>query len=116
MLLVYIGAPLGAGPDRDKNIQRALDWVAWAGEKGVIPIAPWVSLAQRWAEDKRDLGIAIDLALVPRCDELWLCGEVVSPGMRLEAECARQNRVPVFAVRTMGPTIYRVPYAFEVDT
>jgi hypothetical protein len=43
----------------------------------------------------RDLGLACDFALIERCDELWLVGGRVSPGMALEAEHARKHGVTV---------------------
>ena len=86
MIVVYIAHPLGSGPDREKNLANAAKWVAWAAEQGVAPIADWIVLASQWEETtgNRERGIAIDLELVKRCDEIWLCGGRVSPGMAQE--------------------------------
>lgn len=48
MKRVYIAHPLGHGPDREKNLRNAARWVAWAGEMGMSPIAPWIILASIW--------------------------------------------------------------------
>lgn len=102
MRVVYIAHPLGAGEDREQNRQAAAKWVAWAAEQGVAPIATWVTLSSIWDESRRAEGLAIDCALVRRCDELWLCGPRVSPGMQLEAEAAKRAGVPILRFETMA--------------
>jgi hypothetical protein len=82
--VVYIAHAL-SGLDREKNIERAKRWVLWAAEDmGVCPIADWILLASQWDESKRELGLSIDIELVRRADEVWLCGTQVSPGMQTE--------------------------------
>jgi hypothetical protein len=105
MRLVYIAHPLGHGEDRDSNITSAEAWVAWAAEQGVCPIATWVTLARRWPEtpERRELGLRIDFALIEECDELWLCGGRISPGMALEARHAGECGIVVRAVPYMDP-------------
>lgn len=95
MKLVYIAHPLGHGPDREANRERAARWVAWAADQGVAPVADWIILSGQWSEDRRDDGLAIDFALIERCDEVWLCGDRVSPGMLAEANHASGVNVPV---------------------
>ena len=48
-------------------------------------------------------GARMRLAQVVRCDELWLCGPVVSPGMLTEEAAAREAGVPVFRLLTRNP-------------
>lgn len=86
--LVYIAHPLGDGPDRERNLRNATLWCGWAGDQGVAPVAPWITLATIWPETKRELGLAIDVAVVARCDALWLVGGRISPGMAIEAKAA----------------------------
>lgn len=88
---MYIAHPLGDGPDRAENIARAARWFAWAAmHPGVIPVAPWIILASVWDEtpELRARGMLIDKQLIARCDEVWLCGPRISPGMRAEADHA----------------------------
>ena len=93
--LVYVAAPLGDGADRPKNLERAAKWVAWAAEQGVAPVCTWIVLASQWDESRRDEGLAIDCALIERCDEVWACGPRVSPGMNVELTHAKNHNIPV---------------------
>lgn len=102
MKVVYVAHPLGTGPARESNRFRAAQWVAWVGEQGCAPVADWITLSGVWTEDKRELGLAIDVALVARCDELWLVGGRVSPGMAIEAEAARKAGVKVVDLTHLG--------------
>lgn len=87
MKTVYIAHPLGGGPDRALNLERAARWVAWAARQGVAPSATWIVLARQWAETpaNRKLGLACDVAAACACDEFWHCGPRISPGMIIEA-------------------------------
>lgn len=103
MRVVYIAHPLGDGPDRAHNIRNAARWCAYfAARHAIAPVAPWIVLASVWDESRRHLGLRIDLALVARCDELWLCGGRISPGMQLEADHARQHSIPVRDFTAIG--------------
>jgi hypothetical protein len=91
MKTVYIAAPLGGGEQREVNRLRAERWVCWAAEAmGVAPVATWTTLAAAWDESKRDLGLAIDVALVERCDEIWMVGGRISPGMMIEGRHSKR--------------------------
>ena len=97
MKVVYIAHPLGGGADREANRARAARWVAWAGMQGVAPVADWIILSGQWDEspENRERGLRIDVALVSRCDEFWLCGDRVSHGMSIEANAATLSGVTV---------------------
>jgi hypothetical protein len=56
----------------------------------VAVVADWIVLSGQFSEEHRELGLRCDLALIERCDEVWLCGGRVSPGMALEAAHARE--------------------------
>jgi hypothetical protein len=101
--IVYVAHPLGDGPDRARNLLNAARWCAYfAARHTVAPAAPWIVLASIWDESRRHLGLRIDLAIVARCDELWMCGGRVSPGMKLEADHARQHGIPVRDFTAIG--------------
>lgn len=105
MKLVYIAHPLGAGPDRKANLQRAARWCAWAAVKrGVAPSASWIVLAGVLPEtpENRALGLECDFAAVKRCDEVWLVGGRVSEGMALEAEVAQRNGITIVDLTHLG--------------
>jgi hypothetical protein len=103
MKVVYICHPL-AGPDREQNRANAAKWVAWAAlHRGVAPIADWIILSGELSEDHRELGLAIDLTLIERCDELWLCGPRISPGMQIEWSRADELGLIVRDFTHLGP-------------
>lgn len=113
---IYVAHPLGQGPEREHNRQRASFWAGYFAEHfRVIPLAPWIHLAEVWPETVvyRSRGLNLDLALL-RCfvtsshsvvgtasgitdaeiGELsyrlpvWACGGKMSPGMQYEANQA----------------------------
>lgn len=105
MKVVYLAHPLGAGDDREANRRAAARWVAWATtEHGVAVMADWIVLSGELPETtaNRDLGLACDLALVARCDELWLVGGRISPGMAMEAAEAQRLGKPINDLTWMG--------------
>lgn len=92
MKVVYIAAPLSAPTqeEMDRNREVALAWFFYAAECGYAPVASWIQLSAHWPEtpENRARGLAIDVAIVRKCDEIWLCGGRISQGMRIETEAA----------------------------
>ncbi len=95
--LVYIAHPLNAPTSEgiEQNRRNAAQWVAWAAEQGVAPVATWITLSGVWNESRRAEGLEVDFAVVRRCDEVWLVGPRISEGMALEANRAREHGIPV---------------------
>ena len=90
--LVYIASPY-AGETED-NISRAKGYCRFAVSKGLIPLAPHLLYPQFMDdgdEDQRILGLRFAIALLCRCDELWVFGEKVSGGMAKEIEKAEKR-------------------------
>ena len=90
--LVYIASTY-AGETED-NISRAKGYCRFAVSKGVIPLAPHLLYPQfmdDYDEDQRILGLRFAIALLCRCDELWVFGEKVSAGMAKEIEKAEKR-------------------------
>lgn len=86
MRVIYVAHRLGAGADREDNRRAASDWCGWIAKTFRVAIsADWIVLSGVWDESMRELGIATDLEMVSRADEVWLVGPVVSPGMMAEA-------------------------------
>lgn len=98
---VYIAHPLGKGPEREKNRLYASYWAAWAAEQGFVPVCSWIVISAVWDEsdEHRTSGLAIDCEQISRCDELWICGSHVSPGMGVEIEFAKKCNVSVIDKR-----------------
>ncbi len=113
MKVIYMAHPLGNGPDREVNLQNAAAWAAWISVTyRVAVVADWIVLASVLSEYWREHGLKVDLALVERCDEVWLVGGRVSPGMQIESEHAKSKGKPVEDLTRLGyaaPAITRVP-------
>jgi hypothetical protein len=110
MKLVYIAHPLSG--DIAANLARAKRWLRWVLdlELPIAPIAPWIDIVEAWNqtgehEDAylRWRGLEMDLAVVERCDEIWLCGGRVSTGMELERQHALTHHVRVNDLTFLGP-------------
>lgn len=106
MKVVYIAHPLNAATDeeRERNRSNAARWCAWAAmEKHVAPVADWIVLAGVLSEaEGRERGLMIDCTLIERCDEIWLVGGRVSPGMAIELNHARHFGLTVLDLTGMG--------------
>lgn len=104
MRAIYVAHPLGAGADREQNRANASKWCAWVAGLGHAPVADWIILSGELEEspENREMGLAIDRALVARCDEVWLVGGRVSPGMRIEAKTASAHGKPVYDLTSLG--------------
>jgi hypothetical protein len=104
--VVYIAHPLGDDPHkRQSNRASAAQWCAWAAEHcGVCPVAMWIVLSGIWYESTkyRNLGLALDKVLIARCDEVWLVGGTISPGMREEELAAKELSIPVINLTDLG--------------
>ncbi len=104
----YLAHPLGQGEDREKNRRNAAIWGCWIAENFNRAVsADWIWLSGVWSEDKRELGIELDKVHVRRCDEIWLCGPRLSPGMQIELDEFRTAK---------GKTLYSVEAALHAGT
>jgi hypothetical protein len=102
--VIYVAHPLGAGPDREANRQAASQYVAAIGSvPPFAPVADWIILSGQWDETLRERGLEVDLALIDRCDEVWLCGPRVSPGMGIEKKHAEAQKKRVVDLTTLPP-------------
>ena len=87
MKKVFICSPLRG--DIEGNIKKAKEYCREEALKGNIPIAPHVYFTQfldEMNDDERRLGIFMGIELLKQCDELRVCGDVISEGMRQEIE------------------------------
>lgn len=92
MKLVYICSPLRG--NIAENIKKAVSYCSYAAEQGVIPLAPHTIFTQ-YLDDtnpqQRQKGLIMGLELLKRCDELWVCGDIVSAGMKQEIKYAKDH-------------------------
>ncbi|MBW7573170.1 DUF7768 domain-containing protein [Caproiciproducens faecalis] len=94
MKLVYICSPLKG--DMQENIKKATAYCAYAAEQGVIPLAPHTIFTQ-YLDDtvplQRQKGLMMGMELLKHCSELWVCGDVVSEGMKREISYAQKHDI-----------------------
>ncbi len=94
MKLVYICSPLRG--NIEKNMKKAIAYCACAARQGVIPIAPHTTFTlylQDNIDAQRQQGLNMGLELLKRCDELWVCGDTVSQGMKGEIAQAKEQSI-----------------------
>ncbi len=92
--LVYICSPLQG--DIQGNIKKAIGYCAYAANKGVLPLAPHTIFTQYLDDtipEQRERGLTMGIELLKRCDELWVCGNIISKGMKNEIAFAQRNGI-----------------------
>ena len=82
--------------DTDANIARAMRWYEYLVKhfEEHAFVADWILMCMVLDEHTpghRERGMRANLAIVERCDEIWLCGGRFSPGMQQEVEHAGPN-------------------------
>ena len=84
--------------DVETNVKNALHWCKKATNQGCLPIAPHLYFPQFLDDDipcERELGITWGIDILNGCDELWVCSENISDGMKREIEYARTQGIPI---------------------
>lgn len=97
MKLVYICSPLQG--DIPGNMKKAAMFCKAAAAQGdIVPLAPHTIFTQ-YLDDtdpkQRERGLIMGRELIRRCDELWVCGRNISPGMKQEIAFANEQCIPV---------------------
>lgn len=105
MRVIYMAHPVSG--DVENNLKRAKQWVRWLEEhfSDVAVVATWILECEIWDDDNpehRAAGLQRDLAVIERCDELWLVGEKVSKGMAYERDHAAVNGLRIRDLTTLG--------------
>ena len=96
MKLVYIASPYAG--DIPNNVERAKGYRKQALEQGVIPIAPHLLYPQLLEDSdpaERILGLRAGLELLARCEEMWIFGGEISPGVSREIKFAQGLGIPI---------------------
>lgn len=94
--LVYICSPYSG--DTETNIVKARKYCRYAVDNGCIPIAPHLLFPQFMMDSdphERNLAIFMDIVLLSKCAELWVFGENITKGMRIEIEKAKRKGQPI---------------------
>ena len=88
--LVYVCSPY-SGNVVD-NLENARRYCRFVFEQGCIPIAPHLLFPQFLDDNnpkERELGLHFGNVLMSQCREVWVFGNIVSPGMDAEIRRAR---------------------------
>lgn len=95
---VYICAPLGG--DVAGNLERVKRYTRYALNCGMAPVVPqfYALCLDDNDPEQRQIGLDAGLSLLWFCDELWLCGERVTPGMQAEIDFCRILRIPIVKI------------------
>ena len=77
--------------DVEANTEAARRYSRFAAEHGRAPIAVTLMLPQFIDEaTEREMALRIGEAVLRRCDEVWVCGDSISEGMRSEIGLAER--------------------------
>lgn len=112
--LVYIASPYAG--DVEANVAFAKSACRYAMEQGATPIAVHLLYPQMLDDSipaEREAGIRMGLRVLAACDELWLCGDRLSHGMRAELTAAEQLDIPVRRIADIPQETHE---AAEIDT
>ena len=94
--IVFICSPFAG--DIEGNTRRARRYGRFAVTEKAVPIIPHLMYPQFLEEDdpeERQLGIDMGLTLLRKCNELWVFGNRISSGMRLEIARAKRWNIPI---------------------
>jgi hypothetical protein len=105
MRVVYLAHPVSG--DVPGNLARAKRWVRWIESTypDVAVVAPWIVACEIWDDAdpaQREAGMMRDLAVIGRCDELWLVGGRLSAGMEIEMKHAFSRSIPCWTMFSLG--------------
>ena len=96
--IAYICSPYSG--DTGRNTLAARRYSRFATDRGYIALAPHLLLPQYISEEKeRELAISIDIRFLDLCQELWVCGDTISEGMKREIAHAETAGIPVRYIR-----------------
>lgn len=89
--VVYVCAPYKGATmrEREQNVQNARMYAFHVLRHGGIPYAAHLAVCGFLDDSlpaERQAGIAVDHAMMELCDECWVFGNVVSPGMKGEID------------------------------
>lgn len=90
MPVVYVCSPYAG--DVEENIRKACAYCRYTVDQGCIPLAPHLYLPQFLDEEsERELALFMDIALLSRCVELWVFGDVISAGMEKKSSTPKEK-------------------------
>ena len=112
--VVYICAPYaGTDEERARNVENAKRYGLFAINQGYVPYIAHLAICS-FLEDnvpeEREIGIQADNIMIRRCDEIWVFGDRITPGMKAEIQLCHELQKPVkyFDIRGEVPALMAV--------
>ena len=99
MKLVYLCSPLRG--NYEENMKRATEYCKTASELGAIAFAPHLYFTQFYRDtipEEREKGLQLGLAMLDKCEELWVMGNRITQGMASEIAYAKEHHIPIFEI------------------
>ena len=94
--LVYIASPYAG--DVERNVAFAKAACRYAAAQGYTPVAVHLMYPQ-FLDDRvpkeREAGLKMGQRVLAACEEIWLCGERMSAGMKAEEAEAKRLGIPI---------------------
>lgn len=94
--LVYIASPYAG--DVERNVAFAKAACRYAAAQGCTPVAVHLMYPQ-FLDDRvpkeREAGLKMGQRVLAACEEIWLCGERMSAGMKAEEAEAKRLGIPI---------------------
>ena len=90
--------------EKEDNLRRARQGCRMVSDLGGIPIAPHLYFPQfldDGTEEERATGIEMGLALLDKCDEMWIFGNRITEGMAREISQAAKLKIPITIVHSL---------------
>lgn len=92
--LIYICSPYSG--EVEMNTQKARQYSRFAVDMDAIPLAAHLLLPQFMSEStERDLALFMDMVFIGKCEEMWVFGKNISPGMAAEIAKARKRNMTI---------------------
>lgn len=94
--LVYVASAYSG--NAANNTEKTKQYCRYALQQGQIPLAPHLMFPQFMDDDiaeEQELAIFMDVILLGKCDELWVFGDHITEGMKVEIDVAKKRRQPI---------------------
>lgn len=88
--LVYLCSPLRG--NYEENMKRVTEYCKTASELGVITFAPHLYFTQFYRDtipEEREKGLQLGLAMLDKCEELWVMGNRITQEWLLKLHMQR---------------------------
>jgi 3-dehydroquinate synthetase len=79
-------------------MRRARSFCRFAISRNAVPFAPHLHYTQFLDDDirkERNVGISCGVAVLSRCDQMWVFGERITAGMMSEIQAAKRLGVQI---------------------